>query len=285
MITFRCIRLINGTQRSRLRGVQGFGYQDFPIKTEWVLSLWQQRKCTEEQAVLQLLRSRANRSLVAIENIRTTSRLLLMQRQQEEIEKVQATLFSRWNCFRPDPRVDLFLQQFKPETSGKHLRFRCLGLFGSSRSGKSCKELSLYGAQATLKISCQGLPLGVIPSIARFDREVHKCICWDEIRADQVLGNKEVFQSGPWIVSLGQSVCNQHAYDVWLYHIGHILCSNLFQMTVAQGATEEDADWLDKNLYVATLPKGERWYLGQPEVECKSVVSPGLNCMVQAHAI
>jgi len=77
-----------------------------------------------------------------------------------------------------------------------------------------------------------------------------------------VLGNKEFFQSGPWVVALGKSVCNEHAYDVRLYHTTHVLCSNFFQMTLAQGATEEDADWLDKNLFVATLLKGERWYFG-----------------------
>jgi hypothetical protein len=158
--------------------------------------------------------------------------------------------------------IDMFMEQFKPETYGKQLRFWCLGLFGSSRSDKPCKALSLYGPEATLKVSCQGLPVGVIPSLSRFDRQVHKCICWDEIRTDQVLGNKEVFQSGPWIVALGQSVCNQHAYEVWLYQIAHILCSNHFPMTQAQGLTEEYADWLQKNLYVAILPQRERWYFG-----------------------
>ena len=212
--------------------------------------------------MLQLLRSRAKGSLQAIETIRNTSRLERLQWQADEIQSVQVALFSRLNHFRPDPRVDMFMEQFKPDTYGKQLRFRCLGLFGSSQSGKSCKALSLYGPEATLKVSCQGLPAGVIPSINRFDRRVHKCICWDEIRADQVLGNKEVFQSGLWIVALGQSVCNQHAYDVWLYHIAHILCSNFFPMTQAQGATEEDADWLQKNLYVAILLHGERWYFG-----------------------
>jgi hypothetical protein len=236
--------------------------QDFPIKTEWVWNLWQQRKCTEEQAVLQLLRSRAKGSLQAMEIIKNTSRLQRLQWQADDIQSVQLALFAGLHSFRPDPRIDMFMEQFKPETYGKQMRFRCLGLFGSSQSGKSCKALSLYGPQATLKVSCQGLPVGVIPSLSRFDRQVHKCICWDEIRTDQVLGNKEVFQSGPWIVALGQSVCNQHAYEVWLYQIAHILCSNHFPMTQAQGLTEEDADWLQKNLYVATLPQRERWYFG-----------------------
>ena len=247
------------------------------MKTDWIVSLWQQRKCTEDQAVVQLLRSRAKGSLQAIEIIRTTSRMQRMHRQADEIQAVQAKLFAQLNNFRPHPRIDLFLNQFTPETYAIQMRFRCLGLFGSSQSGKSCKALSLYGQDATLKVSCQGLPPGVIPSIARFDRQVHRCICWDEIRADQVLGNKEVFQSGPWVVSLGQSVRNQHAYDVWLYHIAHILCSNFFQMTIAQGASPEDADWLEKNLYVVTLSEGERWYFDLPAPVSAKAVSPGLH--------
>lgn len=234
--------------------------QDFPIKAEWVWSLWQQRKCSEEQAERDLVLSRARGSLQAIENLRSFVRMERMMIQQEEIQHVQATLFAGLGRFRPDPRVDTFVKQFDEETYGHCLRFRCLGFFGDSQSGKSMKALSLWGPRATLKVSCQGLPPGVIPSIARFDRRQHQCICWDEIRADQVLGNKEVFQSGPWIVSLGQSVCNQHAYDVWLYHTPHVLCSNFFQMNVAQGASEEDADWLEKNIISATLPRGEKWF-------------------------
>jgi hypothetical protein len=226
------------------------------------MNLWQQHKCTEEDAVLELLKSRAKGSLQAIDNIRITSRMQRLQHQSEDIIQVQTALFAGLKGFRSHPTFDLFLDQFKPETWAKQLRFRCLGLFGNSRSGKSCKALSSYGQEATLKVNCQGLPTGVIPSIARFDRSVHRCILWDEVRPDQVLGNKEVFQSGPWLVTLGQSVCNQHAYEVWLYHRAHILCSNYFPMTTAHGASQEDADWLAQNLYVATLPIGERWFFG-----------------------
>ena len=64
----------------------------------------------------------------------------------------------------------------------------------------------------------------------------------------------------PWIVSLGQSACNQHAYDVWLYHTPHVLCSNHFPMTEKEGATAEEADWLSKNIMPATLPPMQKWY-------------------------
>ena len=236
--------------------------QDFPIKTEWIMNLWQLRKCTQEDALRELLNSRAKGSLQAMDVIKLTSTLERMQGCHKDMTEVQKALFANLKCFRSHPTIDIFLAQFRPETWSKQLRFRCLGLFGNSRSGKSCKALSLFGPEATLKVNCQGLPTGAIPSIARFDRSVHRCILWDEVRPDQVLGNKEVFQSGPWPVTLGQSVCNQHSYQVWLYHTAHILCSNDFRMTTAEGASQEDADWLTQNLYIATLPVGERWFSG-----------------------
>jgi hypothetical protein len=55
-------------------------------------------------------------------------------------------------------------------------------------------------------------------------------------------------------------------------------------MTLAQGASEEDADWLDKNLNVATLPKGERWHFGQPEDDGKRAVTLGQNGMYHSKA-
>jgi hypothetical protein len=99
-----------------------------------------------------------------------------LQRQSEDIMKVQTALFAGLSGLRSDPTIDLFLEQFTPETWAKQLRFRCSGFFGNSRSGKSCKALSLFGPEATLKVNCQGLPSGAIPSIARFDRSVHRCI-------------------------------------------------------------------------------------------------------------
>lgn len=80
------------------------------------------------------------------------------------------------------------------------------------------------------------------------------------MRPDQVLGNKEVFQSGAHLVNLGQSQCNQHSYSKWLYGIAHVLCSNCFPMTVQEGLSMEDAEWLNKNVMPAVLPEGQKWF-------------------------
>ena len=227
---------------------------------DWIWSLWQQRKCTTQQALEALLQSRARGCLQAMEQIKSIDLQMERSIEQAEIDRVQSMLSDSLQGFRPDPRVDKFLLQFGPTEYGIAHRFRALGLFGGSQIGKSQKGLSLYGISRTLKVSCQGLGKGIIPSIVNLDRQRHRCILWDEIRTDQVLGNKEVFQSGAFLIHLGQSQCNQHMYSKWLYCIAHVLCSNSFPMSVEEGLSEEDAEWLDKNVMRASLPLGQKWY-------------------------
>ena len=245
---------------SRLVTVNKCTLQDFPIKTDWVLSLWQQRKCNATDAVRDMLKSRARGALGAIEVVMTTTQKEHMESQRHEIDRVQILLTNALGAFRPHPRIDTFQDQYDPANYGVLHRYKSLGLFGGTQIGKSSKAISIFGLKATLKVSCQGLAPGTIPSISRLDRRIHSAILWDEIRPDQVLGAKEVFQSAPWVVSLSQSNCNQFAYEVWLYGIAHILCSNSFPMTVSEGVSKEDADWLCSNIIDVTLPEGQRWY-------------------------
>ena len=110
----------------------------------------------------------------------------------------------------------------------------------------------------------KGVMLGLSPRHHTFHcwlgRRQHGCIPWDEIRSDHVLGNKEVFQSGVFLMHVGQSQCNQHVYSKWLYGIAHILCNNCFPMSVEKGLSEEKAQWLDKNVLQAVLLPGQKWY-------------------------
>ena len=136
----------------------------------------------------------------------------------------------------------------------------CLLFVGDSQSGKSTRGVSLYSMKNTLKVGCQGLPKGVLPSLARFERPKHKAIVWDEIRPDQVLNNRELFQSNAFEQVLSQSICNQHSYGVWLYFTGMILCANDFPMT-GKDISEGDSQWLKANIKLAELGPGQKWYL------------------------
>jgi hypothetical protein len=94
-----------------------------------------------------------------------------------------------------------------------------------------------------------------------FDRTKHRAIVFDEGNEQQVLQNKLLFQAGPNLVALSQSVCNQHRYEIFVYQIPMSICSNKFQMKAAGTLSTEDSEWLDKNLVVLTLPAGAKWYL------------------------
>ena len=46
-----------------------------------------------------------------------------------------------------------------------------------------------------------------------------------------------------------------------LYAVPMILCSNEFKLTVDDGLSPEEAEWLQKNVIVAKLPKGAKaWF-------------------------
>ena len=153
-----------------------------------------------------------------------------------------------------------FLLQFESSRYGVDHRKKCLLLVGDSQQGKSTKALSLFTLDKTLKVSCQGLPSGVLPSLGRFDRSQNCAIVWDKIRPDQVLKNRELFQSNAHEQFLQQSVCNQHAYSVWVYHTAQILCASSFVMD-DPSFSEGDANWLESNIFVAQLAPGQKWFL------------------------
>ena len=156
--------------------------------------------------------------------------------------------------------ITRFLAQFQERHYAAEFRSFCLLLAGDSRPGESTKAMSLFNIKHTLKVSCQGLPKGVLPSLARFDRSKHKAIVWDEIRPDQVLNNRELFQSNVYEQILSQSICNQHSYGVWLYFTAMILCANEFEMEGAD-LMAGDSQWLKVNISTAELGPGQKWYL------------------------
>ena len=161
--------------------------------------------------------------------------------------------------FRTTAKNLKWLQQYVPESG--LLRHMPMLMAGKSRSGKTKKACSIFGQRHTLAVNCQGLGKN-LPSLREFRRSEHRCIVFDEISSDQVLANKLVFQAGIDKLTLAQSQCNAHAYDVWLYGVPMILCSNFFQMASMPHApmAEEDVEYLEKNIIDASLPDNKVWY-------------------------
>ena len=229
-----------------------------PVGVIW--SAWRGHKISDDDVSKELIRSRDRGAVSALQDVEVLIKRARTQDLEGEIRRVQGLLQSQQACFISHAVITKWFAQFETSRYGVDGRKKCVLLVGDSQQGKSTKALSLFGPDKTLKVSCQGLPQGVLPSLGRFDREKHVAIVWDEIRADQVLNNREVFQSNCHEQFLQQSVCNQHAYSVWLYHIAQILCANSFDLEHPPLA-EGDAQWLNTNLDVARLAPGQRWYL------------------------
>lgn len=168
---------------------------------------------------------------------------------------------SSLGAFRSTPVILEWQRQYLPPQVHSALRFKPLLLRGESQSGKSRKAISLFGHANTLIVNCQGLGCN-LPSLRAFRRAEHKCIVFDEARSQQVLANKMVFQAGIDTLTLSQSLCNAHAYTLWLFAVPMILCSNDFQLcsTPAANMAPEDEEYLARNVLDGSLPRGELWY-------------------------
>jgi len=127
--------------------------------------------------------------------------------------------------FRTTPAQLEWLRQYQEDQN--LMRHKPMLMVGKSQSGKTRKACSIFGQKHTFVVNCQGLGKN-LPSLRDFRRHDHRCIVFDEVSSDQVLANKLVFQAGLGGLTLAQSPCNAHAYEVWLYKVPMILCSNFF---------------------------------------------------------
>ena len=249
------------------RSVNPTHQKDFPVSQSIVWNQWRHKKMDDDECYRDLVRCRdprAPQALAAFEDLRKKE---TMQNLQDEIERVQEQLRSLQRPFKRHPRVTKWHEQFLHVHYGKVPRKLSLGFVGGSMQGKSSMGMSIFGISHTLKVSCAGCPKGVLPGLTNFVRGKHFAILFDEVRVDQILDNREFFQSSAYPQQLSQSLCNQYAYQVWVYHVGMILCANHLPMTEEEGLTSSDADWMQANVVLVTLPEGQTWYLQAGETE------------------
>ena len=221
---------------------------------------WQVRKLSHEQAIADLYLSRDRGLLGAVhlvtEVMQREEAAELKERVAKRFTRLQASMFA----FRSHDMVDEFLGQFRDVENSGGFRFKLLLLRGKTRSAKSQKGASLFGFQRTLLVNMQGLGAN-LPSLRKLSKKNYDSIVFDEATHEQVLANKMLFQGGPWPVTLGQSACGVHAYDLDVYGIPMILCSNDFKLDVQEGLTPEQSSWLRGNILEATLPPNAKvWY-------------------------
>ena len=243
----------------------GHSGQDFLITFKMVFDNWGSRKITHDTARDLALRSRCmgcDKLINLVTYVQEREHSEQICRQAGALRDV---LESTLNSFRPSPRINVWMSQYIAQQLERMLRYMSLLLRGKSKSGKSRKGISLFGHARTHVVNCQGLGAN-LPSLRGYSRDKHRAILYDECNSRQVLANKLVFQAGIDPVTLGQSACNAHAYEIWLHAVPMILCSNDFQMrsTAEAPMSSEDEEWLASNIIDASLPEGETWYCEDP---------------------
>lgn len=234
--------------------------KDFPLEGVHTWHMWRQRKISEDAALHDFVESRDLRAEIYIRAMKTLCQRQRELRDQTQQKQLVELLRAHEKQYLDHPEITTYLESLHPMNWGVKARWGPLVLLGKSQTAKTWKAMSLFRGR-TLKVSCNGLPAGVIPNISAFDRDLHSCIVFDEIRADQILGNRELFQSPPWPIKLGQSACAQHEYSVWIYMVAMVCCTNALQVNQESTTAEEDQEWLDTNCTIVTLGHGQKWFV------------------------
>jgi hypothetical protein len=253
--------LCRRTQTSKWLHVWLVLVQDFPVSVSLIWTQWRAGKMDADTCLSELIRCRDPRSPQSITALELIVRKEKILNLQQDIRSVQGLLSQQQRPFIDHPLIREWMQQYSEHNYGKTSRFKILALVGGSQQGKTSKGVSLFGIERTLKLGCQSLPQGVLPSVAGFDRHRHKAMCFDECRTDQILANREFFQACQFVQSLSQSLCNQHSYDVWAYQTAMIVCSNFLPTTTEAGLSTQDADWMTANVVVVQLAAGQTWFM------------------------
>ena len=230
------------------------------MNAKTIMQNWRARKISNDTAKHDLIMSRDPglvRAWAAIDFVIEKEQALESQNTlRERLRQLEKCL----GQFVDAEQFLEFLQQFREAETQTKFRFRSLLFVGESCSGKSQRAAGFWGMHRSLLVNCQGLKES-LPSLRQFSKKDYSCIIFDEVSERQVLSNKLVFQSGPKPVTLGQSPCGAHQYMRDLYAVPMILCSNEFKLTVDDGLSPEEAEWLQKNIIVAKLPKGAKaWF-------------------------
>lgn len=234
--------------------------QDFMVDSKAIIALWRRRKLSHSQTIEQLIASRCSGCRGIVEHVRyieqEEKRLKWAQQRKEVCIMLQRTM----KPFIQHDLVSKWKEQYVKEQYGVAKRFETLLLKGETRLGKTSFAENIFGEDATLTVQCQGLGTD-LPSLRDFDRDVHRCIVFDEVSSEQVINNKALFQAGKNFLELAQSKCGGFRYSMWPYQVALICCSNAFPTTQDEGVSKEDENWFRHNLVVIELAADQTWFV------------------------
>lgn len=220
--------------------------EDYQVHSDSIMNLWRLRKIDSENAKRELIHCR----VAGFERCMREIDLLAKEEQRMELKMEWQRiirLMPEWPFEKVDA-VEAWKEELKTQY-GNAGRFPFLVLNGPSQFGKTRYAQSLFGKESSLLVSCQNV---AVPNLRSFQWGVHKAIIYDEANAQMVVDNKAIFQGNYNFQGLGQSVCNQHFYEVFLYGVPQIVCCNDW---MKQELKAEDREWLNKNATLVEVTK------------------------------
>lgn len=213
-------------------------FTDHPVELSFIFGLWKAYKLTSAQAQVQMRYARGRGMSGYIAEIMEDNRWRQSVREKAERIRLERTIpFKRSIYFE---EIIKWVESMK-QGYGKETRFPFLVLNGPSRFGKTRYATRLFGKDSTLLVTAQKQNH---VDLKDFKRSQHKAIVFDEADEKYVLNHKTIFQAGLDDVTLGQSATMSYKYQVWLYGIAMIICTNVWgEAEVGEG----DREWLEKN--------------------------------------
>ena len=230
----------------------------FPVSAKWIWNQVQVNKMSLEVAKKEVLLAKCNvrNSLAELDVLASEVEKV---RIQEMREAVAAKIQQKARPFAPLPQfVQCWLESYQAKNAEGQTRRMPLVMEGPTRTGKTVRAKGFWGAAETLVLNCQGQEQPPMMEFAKSPTK-YKCIVFDEADWKLVFKNKALFQAGNDPITLGQSRCNTNAYDVYVYAVPMIVCSNNFWEQCNRGGEEEA--WIKANIV--------HWHISEPVYECE----------------
>lgn len=209
----------------------------YPVKDQWVTSLYQAEKISVQVAEQAYYRCvvRAEQNVKQLQFAEAGRQRLRLEQLREANARMVQTSLRTWKVL---PEVTAWQQQFREHGC----RFRFLVLHGRSRTGKTMFAMGLVGVGRSLHCDCTS----GIPDMREFSYERHQLVVLDEISPAACISLKRLLQATNELCVLGVSPTLQHAYRVYCYRTMFVVCTNCWESGMKE-LGKDDQEWLTAN--------------------------------------
>ena len=219
-------------------------FTGFPVVPQWILTMLQSQKMTYAIAREQLIRCARDvvRTTGIVDKWRQELQAAFMK---EHEETVQEHLELHRRSFVSIPEVNDWCEDHKVV----RFRYKFLVLNGESGLGKTQYALGLVPRGRSLELNMAATDT---PDLKLYDPVLHDLILFDEMKAQDVLLHKKLFQAPASMLSMGNSATNCHAYTRWLHQKLLVVSTNRWNVELEQ-LKSVDVEWLKANAVVIQI--------------------------------